>query len=153
MLTATRAAVALLAAAGLAAAADKPKGDEKLPPGVTPITKEHLVSKVPNFFYFDFGGEPQPGKRYWLRVDHKHFVERYPDGLESHFKILGRATAGGVTGTVVAKVSGDAEKTGVENDGSFQVFIPDRGGESPHLQCRMGGAGDWNDLGEMKKVE
>src|SRR5262249_36967094 len=112
-------------------------------------------ARVPNFFTFDYPGEPQPGKRLWLRVDDKHFVERYPDGLESRFRVLGRATADGHKGTIVVKISGDEEKTGEANDGGFQVFIPDRGAESPKLLCRQGGeeGADWNEIGEIKKVE
>ena len=57
------------------------------------ITKEQLNASVPSFFYFYYPFQPQPGKRLWLRVDDQHFIERYPDGSESKFKILGRTIA------------------------------------------------------------
>ena len=147
-------AVALLAVAPGAPAQGDRKGEPKLPKGVTALAKDDLRTRVPNFFYFDYPNEPQPGKRLWLRVDDRHFIERYPDGLESKFKVLGRATVNGVRGTIVVKVAGDVEKTGTENDGNFQVFIADRGKEA-HLLCRRVGQGEseWFDLGEMKKVE
>ncbi len=47
--------------------ADKPgddnPGKKKLPEGVTPLTKEQLQEKVPNFYVFEYKAEPQPGKR------------------------------------------------------------------------------------------
>jgi hypothetical protein len=82
---------------------------------------------VPNVFCFDYSFDPLPGKRLWLRVDDKHFVERYPDGTEGRFRILGHAKAREMVGTVVGKTAGDPEKTQTENDGRFQVFIPDKG--------------------------
>ncbi len=135
---------ALLAATCSARADD----DEKLPDGVAPITKEHLVAKVPNFFYFDYPFDPKPGKRIWLRVDNKHFLERYPDGTDSIFKILGHTKAKDMSGTIAAKIEGNAEVTGTENDGSFQVFIPDKGNESMVFLIRNtnGGNTEWSNI-------
>jgi hypothetical protein len=94
-----------------------------------------------------------PGKRLWLRVDDKQFIERYPDGTESRFKILGHAKAYDMPGTVVVKIDGDPEKTQTQNDGSFQVFIPDKGNEVMALLFRNAG-GEWSEKGMiMQKVE
>src|SRR2546425_266954 len=84
-----------------------PQAPPKLPEGVSEITKEHLLTKMPNFFCFDYDAEPQPGKRLWLRVDDKHWIERYPDGSDSKFKILGWALVRGEIGTIVVKIAGD----------------------------------------------
>jgi hypothetical protein len=138
----------LLGATGFAVAQDAKK-PEKLPKGVTELTKAHLHSKVPNFFYFDYG---EDSKRFWLRVDSRHWIERYPDGTESKFKILGCMTVNGKKGTVAAKVGGDTEKVGTENDGTFQVFIPDKGNEEMRFMFRNGDE-DWSELADMKKVE
>jgi hypothetical protein len=126
---------------------------QKRPDGVSEITKGHLIAKVPSFFYFDYDFEPMPGKRLWLRVDDKQFIERYPDGTESRFKILGHAKAYDMPGTVVVKIDGDPEKTQTQNDGSFQVFIPDKGNEVMALLFRNAG-GEWSEKGMiMQKVE
>jgi len=141
-------ATAVAFASSSAMAQDK----EKLPE----VTKEHLTSKVPNFFYVDYDFEPLPGKRLWLRLDDKNFIERFPDGHESKFKLIGRAKVDGIHGTVVAKIAGDEKKTDTPNDGTFQVFIPDRGGEKMKLLFRnLETDGErWNRLSfEMKKVE
>src|SRR4051794_10419701 len=75
------AVVALLASPCLARPEQGvPKGDGS-PPRVAEVTQDDLRSRVPNFFYFDYPFEPQPGKRLWLRVDGKRWVERYPDGM------------------------------------------------------------------------
>src|SRR5829696_3296124 len=91
------------------------KTPEAVPAAVTPITKDHLIAVVPNFFYFDYPFQPQPGKRLWLRVDDEHWIERYPDGTESRFKTLGRTIARGESGTVAGKIEGDSARTGTEN--------------------------------------
>jgi hypothetical protein len=124
---------ALLAGACLAQA------PPKLPEGVTAVTKQHLLTKVPNFFFFDYNAEPQPGKRLWLRVDDQHWIERYPDGTESKFKILGRMLVQAELGTVVVKIAGDPNKTSTPNDGTFYVFIPDKGNAEPVLRVSRGG--------------
>jgi hypothetical protein len=151
---------ALLAAACLAHAKDEPKDTPKLPEGISAVTKEHLLSKVPNFFSFDYPYEPLPGKRLWLRVDDGHWLERYPDGTESKFKIMGRTTAHGEDGTVVVKIEGDPEKTGTDNSGRFQVFIPDKGNKELAILFRMGDEQEWKHMSwsdnrktEIQKVE
>ena len=151
---------ALLAAACLAHAEDEPKAKPKLPEGVTELTREHLLTKVPNFFSFDYPYEPQPGKRLWLRVDDGHWLERYPDGKDSIFKILGRITARGQGGIVAAKVEGDPEVTGTDNSGEFQAFIPDKGNKEMVFLYRHGPEQPWNEIrlpdgskNEMQNVE
>src|SRR5207248_7426078 len=47
-------------------------------PAVAPADKESLLAKIPSFFSWDYTFEPEPGKRIWMRVDDKTFVERYP---------------------------------------------------------------------------
>src|SRR3954452_8134404 len=66
---------------------DARKGDDT-PPRVAEVSQDDLRSRVPNFFYFDYQFQPQPGKRLWLRVDAKRWVERYPDGMETRFRVL-----------------------------------------------------------------
>ncbi len=120
----------------------------------------HLLTKVPNFFSFDYPYEPLPGKRLWLRVDDAHWIERYPDGTESKFKTLGRTTARGEGGVVVAKIEGDPERTGTGNSGQFQVFIPDKGNKGMAILFRFGDDQEWKDMSwsdnkptEIQKVE
>lgn len=139
---------ALLVGLCLANASGEPKSTDKLPEGISELKKEHLTSKVPNFFYFDYPYQPQPGKRLWLRVDDKHWIERYPDGFESKFKILGRARVRDENGTVVVKIAGDEEKTATVNDGGFQVFIPDKGNKVMAILFRDVSQGDaeWRDM-------
>jgi hypothetical protein len=130
------------------------KAPQKLPKGISEITREHPPSKMPNFFYFDYPYEPQPGKRLWLRVDDKHWIERYPDGLESRFKILGRTTIRGQTGTVVVKVEGASANTLSRNKSEFQVFIPDKGTDMAILFRHVGKGNQWRNMSgsENKKT-
>jgi len=134
---------ALLASGVCLQAADDPK---KLPDGVSPITREQLATKVPNFFCYDYPFESLPGRRLWMRVDDQHFVERYPDGSDSRFKIVGHVKARGMEGTIVAKVGGDPGTTGTPNDERFQVFIPDKDGEELAILFREDPQAEWRDM-------
>jgi hypothetical protein len=126
-----------------------------VPEKLTRISKQDLIERVPNFYYFDYTAQPLPGKRLWLRISRQKWIERYPNGLESTFVALGHATVNDVGGTIVAKTAGDEEVTGTPNDGRLQAFIPDRGGERMHHLYRNteGGNTDWTDLGEMRSVQ
>jgi hypothetical protein len=109
-----------------------------------PVTPKQLQTTVPNFFYFDYQAEPEPGKRLWLRIDDKTWIERYPSGKESKFQVLGRATVEKVEGIVVERA----------DDQGLDVFIHDKGGEKMEIKFREAGkTGDWSLLGEMKKIE
>src|ERR1041385_5767395 len=92
---------------------------------VTPLTKELLNTKVPNFYCFEYHAQPQPGKRYWLRVSSSKWIERYPDGSESVFRVLGHGTVKDMLGTIVFKVSGEESRTDTDNGGGLLAFIPD----------------------------
>jgi hypothetical protein len=147
----------LLAWAWLAQVQSGPQEPDKVPEGLSKVAKEHLLSKVPNFFCFDYDGEPQPGKRLWMRVDDKTWIERYPDGLESKFRILGRMKITGESGTVVVKIAGDPEKTHTPNDSTFFVFIPDKGNVEMVLRVSLRDvkqlAGQAWKSAEMEKIE
>jgi hypothetical protein len=140
---------AFLAATCLAVASDDPKEKKGLPEGVTEVTKDDLLNKIPNFFSFEYGAEPQASKRLWLRVDSKTWLERYPDGKETRFQILGRAKAQGIQGTILDRIDGESGKT----DG-FQVFVPDKSDEATNMMFRNPEqGGDWAEIGEMESVE
>jgi hypothetical protein len=147
----------LLAGTCLAQEKSGPQEPDKLPEGVSKITKEHLLTKVPNFFCFEYEAGPLPGKRLWMRVDDKHWIERYPDGSDSKYKILGRLKIMAESGTVVVKIEGDLGKTGTPNDGTFHVFIPDKGNVEMVLRTSHTTAKDlagqvWKSS-EMEKIE
>lgn len=147
----------LLAVSCLISAKAEPKGTQQSPKrDLAKVTREDLTNKIPNFFYFDYPYEPLPGKRLWLRIDDKHWIERYPDGMESKFQILGRTRARGMRGTVVGKVQGDPEKTLTENERKFQVFIPDKDNKDMAILVRHLGQeqSEWRDMSgsENKKT-
>ena len=142
-LTTVLAIGALLASGLCLQAADEPKKPAEV---VTPVTKEQFATKVPNFFCYDYPFESLPGRRLWMRVDDQHFVERYPDGTDSRFKIVGHVKARGMEGTIVAKIAGDQATTGTPNDESFQVFIPDKDGEELAILFRDNPQAEWRDM-------
>ncbi len=95
---------------------------KRLPETITPLTETQLAAKVPQSYYFDHLGQPQPGKRIWKRIDANTWHEVYPDGFTSIFKVLGHTTVKDTEGTIVVKVSGDFDKTNTTSDGGFQAF-------------------------------
>jgi hypothetical protein len=141
-------ALALWCAAGLA----QEQGASKASPladQLRPVTKQELLTVVPNCFAVSYGPSV------WLRVDDQHWIERYKDGTESKYKVMGRTNARGGPGTVVAKIAGDPKKTGNDNDGRFQVFIPDKGATAVDVLFRHLGQEDssWYSLSPMKSAE
>jgi hypothetical protein len=122
---------------------------------VKPLTKELLNTKVPNFYCFEYHAQPQPGKRYWLRISSTKWVERYPDGTETIFRVLGHGTVKDTLGTIVYQVNGDSSKTQTEGAGGLLAFIPDKGSSTMHHWYRNNDRGDtdWHDLGKMLSVE
>ena len=127
----------------------------KIPEQVSPLTAAQLQNKVPNFYSFRDEAEPQPGSRLWIRINDKTWVERYPNGMESKFKVLGHTTVNDVEGTIVVKIAGDEKGSGTDNVGGLQAFIPDRGSLVMHHFYRNTQRGDkkWNDLGPMLNVQ
>jgi hypothetical protein len=134
-----------------AAVAQEQRAPKARPPAdqMRPVTKQELITVVPNCFAVSYS------KSVWLRVDDKHWIERYPDGTESRYKIIGRTMAHGKQGTVVAKIAGDVRKTGNDNDGRYQVFIPDKGEVGAYLEFRHLGQADasWHSLESLRCVE
>lgn len=128
---------------------------KKLPENITVLTAEQFESKVPQSYYFDYPFQPQPGTRLWKRISASTWHEVYPDGHTSVFKVLGHTKVAEMEGTLVVKISGDAEKTDTTNDGGLQAFIPDKGSKTMHHWYRNTARGDtaWNDLGEMKEIK
>jgi len=122
---------------------------------IVPLTKEQLISKVPQFYAFNYRGAPRPGKRYWLRIDNSTWIERYPDGLQTVFKVIGHTTVQNIEGTVVVKVEGNGSEPAPDNHRGFQAFIPDKGSAVMHHWFRNVDRGDtdWKDLGPMLGVE
>jgi tetratricopeptide (TPR) repeat protein len=101
-------------------------------------------SGSPTYFCFDYQFEPEPGKRIWIRVDEKAWIERYPSGKESRFTILKHSTVEQITGTIVEQIK--------ERD--FHVFIPDKTDGRMDLKFKAPWTeGNWRFIGEMKNVE
>ena len=143
--------VAMPPAAEVPAVEVDPTPAEKppLPEGVTEVTKEDLLQRIPNFFSYDYMFEPEPGKRYWLRVSTTRFLERYPSGLETQFEIVGRTTAEGLEGTVTARLLEGGKRD------AFELFIADRTLEARRLFYRTPeiNEGKWVYLGDIKNVD
>jgi hypothetical protein len=121
---------------------------EKLPDGVTKLTKEQLREKVPNFFCYDYPFQPLPGKRLWLRVDDKHFLERYPEGPDGFYEVIGHAKVRDRDGTIVLRVEGDPNAGPDPDVRKIQVFIPDKGNKEMAILFRRLDANQpvWRDM-------
>jgi hypothetical protein len=107
-------------------------GKSKAPPAVT-------------HFWFDYNYEPYPGKRVWMKVDKTIWVEFYPNGLQSRYKVKHRDAIEGQAGTVVSKFAGDPSETKTLNEGSFEAFIPDKVHRKMPLYFRHRIGNRWDD--------
>ena len=98
---------------------------------------------APVQFSFDYPFNPDPGRRTWSRPDATTFVERYPSGVETRFRILESTNIDGNAGTIVRRQpEGDA----------FDIFIPDRGSEDMSLRWRTGNAPTWQTFVTMTDI-
>ena len=141
--------------APMPAASPKPKSKRTLPEGVTEVTPEHLVGKIPNFFYYDYNFDPEPGKRVWIRTNDNLFLERYPSGKENAFEVLGRATAEQLEGTIAIRIEPMDQAASGATPKLFRVFIADKTLETRRIYFDHPdyNSGKWVYLGEMKSVE
>src|SRR5262245_51851333 len=96
-----------------AAAINQPQPRPSALPGRDTNRTEH--------FWFSYPFQPQPGSRIWINVGQTNWVEVYPDGSQSRYRLLGRETVDGLSGIVVSKTAGHVETTQTLNDGSFQA--------------------------------
>jgi len=94
-------------------------------------------------FWFDYNSQPHPGKRVWVRLNETTWVVLYPNGVQARYRTKGREEVRGLRGTVVEKFEGDPNETGTPNDGSFQIFIPDRDNQQLLLSFRHFQNGAW----------
>jgi hypothetical protein len=121
---------------------------------LTPVHRDDF-KRMPNFFYFQYKGEPDPGKRYWMRISDSMWLERYESGTESRYMILGRRKLMNMQGTIIIKVDGETSETLTFNDGSFLAFIPDKENRLMnffYLNLRNPDP-SWRGLASMHKVE
>ena len=101
---------------------------------LSPIAPSDLA-RMPSSYEWGSG----QSQRMWRRVSPTMWNEVYPDGRYSQFPVLGHATVNGTPGVIAAK-----------DDGSFEVFIPDKGGRMVH---QIGSGGIWSDYMQMEKVQ
>ena len=107
-------------------------------------------------FWFAYPYQPQPGSRIWINVSQTNWVEVYPDGSQSRYRLLGSEIVDGLSGIEVAKTEGDAETTWTLNDGSFQAFLPNKDSPKAVLYFRNKIDGQWQPwrpLAEVKPIE
>ena len=135
--------------------AQPPAQPVNIPPAAAPARVE-TGPRSPQRFWFDYGFQPSPGKRFWSAAG-QVWTERYEDGHQSQFRVIGRATVKGATGILAAKFKGNIEQADPADEGTYQVFIPDLGSQPMQLWARArnnGGVwGNWSFLNEMRDVE
>lgn len=103
-------------------------------------------------FWFYYPYVPSPGKRFWLQIDKNTWVEAYANGSETRFRVIGRDLVKTTKGTLLLKIEGNPKLTLVPDNGTFQVFVPDKGSRLTDALFRnliKGGWQDWQTLGAM----
>jgi hypothetical protein len=123
-----------------------------------PLSEASILAepKIQRAFWLDYPHQPEPGRRYWLQIDNYTWIEQYPSGASTKFRIVGRAQVKGSDGSLLLEVQADPNKTGVQPDGSFQVFIPDKnslGTDALFRHLIKGEWREWRTLGEMNVIK
>jgi hypothetical protein len=133
-----------------------PSGPEKTVPKQAQSAPNSAVSKrntnALEHFWFSYPYQPKPGSRVWINVAQTNWIEMYPDGSQSRYRLLGRETIDGLVGVVVSKFSGDLEGTQTLNDGSFEAFLPDRSNARMVLYFRNRINGQWQPWRPLAQV-
>jgi hypothetical protein len=114
------------------------------------------LSDIVRGFWFYYPHLPSPGKRFWLQVDRDTWIERYANGRETRFRLIGRLTVNGRKGSLLATIHGDPAVTKVKDDASFQVFVPDKADRETDALFRNlinGKWQSWGILGRMKIIK
>ncbi len=110
---------------------------QRTPETLSPVTAQDLAG-MPSSYEWGFGAE----RRMWRMTDSSTYEEVYPDGSYSVFPILGRAVVNDIPGVIATK-----------DDGTLDVFIPDKGGRMVHLLRSAGLQASWGDYQVMQNVE
>ena len=120
-------------------------------------TQPANVAAVPlHHFWFQYNGQPDPGRRVWMQMDHETWAELYPNGSVSRYRAEGRTIVNGENGTAVRKFKGGEKETLTPNDGSFEVFIPDKTATNRILffrQSRPDTPSRWVALAPIKTID
>jgi hypothetical protein len=124
-------AFAWLLVAGCDRSPDHTQGSSDANQPLAQTSSASRSSRPLHHFWFFYQAQPLPGTRVWINSKETNWVEMYPDGSQSRYRTVSHETVDGMTGTVVTKTQGDLETSQTFNDGSFQVFLPDR--EFPKL--------------------
>jgi hypothetical protein len=127
-------------------------------PNRVAITEASILAepKILRAFWFDYPHEPEPGRRYWVQVDNNTWLEEYPSGQTTKFRIVGTTVAKGSAGSLLLEVQSDSGTTLVPSDGSFEVFIPDKstnGTDALFRHLIQGQWREWHTLGEMNVIK
>jgi hypothetical protein len=123
---------------------EKPETAPRPPSTPAPVLANTLNLNSPRSFYFDYNGQPDPGKRIWRRIDEQTWTERYPSGKEDIFKIVRRDVVDDISGVVLQKLS----------ENIFEVFIPDLGSKRMYIRFRRTRPNPtWGSLGPMRDVQ
>ena len=102
-------------------------------------------------FYFDYQGEPQPGRRIWKEVQPGLWVENYESGEQSSFKVNQNETIDDAPGIIATKISGNEKLTMVQN-GTMQVFIPLKNSPSKWMRFRHFVNGSWEQWQNLAQI-
>jgi hypothetical protein len=110
---------------------------QRTPETLTPVSTQDLTN-MPSSYEWGSGSD----RRMWRMIDQNTYYEVYPDGSYSVFPVLGRATVNDIPGVITTK-----------DDGSLDVFIPDKGGRMVHLLRGASPGSQWSDYQDMHNVE
>jgi hypothetical protein len=147
----------LLASCGPAQDGSSPPAGARNPaqPSTGAVLPSHDTNTIEHF-WFSYPFPPQPGSRVWINVGRTNWVEVYPDGSQSRYRLQGGETVDGLSGIVVSKTAGDVETSQTLNDGSFEAFLPDKDSARRvlYFRNRIGGQWQaWRPLAEIHPIE
>lgn len=119
----------------------KVKLPDFLNPGPSVAKAQMNDAKLIQRFWFDYDGQPEPGRRYWLSGENGLWVERYPSGKTTTYHAQKHGKLNNMMGTLVQRDD--------VSDEIYQIFVPDENTNPKILAFRHGVKGEWQELAKI----
>lgn len=111
-------------------------------------------SEVTRKFYYDYGSQPDPGRRHWKKVGNDFWYELYPNGTRSLFVVVDQDRVGPARGIVGRKVTKESANIGDPEEGAFEIFIPNADTQDflKRLAFRYYRSGNWEKWSGLGRI-
>jgi hypothetical protein len=110
--------------------------------GLPPSQPISGAEKAPVRFVFNYGFEPDPGQRIWIRKGDT-WTETQPSGVQNDYLVTGTVIVEGNEGSELKRADGS----------NLRLFIPHRDTPGSKRMMMMQPPGQWRNIGKIENIE